>query len=195
MKCLIDVRLRYEPEFQAGKKTKSTLWGKVWTDIKNVDNDFPFSKEELKRKFLNLVITYKRIKARNGKSGRSSTCWEYFEQFDAHYGCKHAIATPREDLISSLDETSINVGPSMESLEVDEGNIEVDEVNVQAGSSSRTKRRRTESNDILEFLKEESKKDAERHNELVSIERERLKIEMERVQELRGLKDLLQKHL
>ena len=38
------------------------LWEKVPCEIKAIDENFPFSRNEIMRKFLNFMATYKRIK-------------------------------------------------------------------------------------------------------------------------------------
>ena len=53
-----------ENEFITGRKKKSVLWVQVLNKIKEIDPEFSHSKEQIRRTFLNLRTTYKRIKQR-----------------------------------------------------------------------------------------------------------------------------------
>ncbi|XP_018793504.1 PREDICTED: uncharacterized protein LOC108971710 [Bactrocera latifrons] len=101
-KLLVRCRLEMEHKFSAGKRKKSVLWAKVVNKMKLVNTDVPQSKDLMQRKFLNLFATYKRIKKRNGQTGREATSWEFFEEFDEVYGRRHSIQPPAKNLQGSI---------------------------------------------------------------------------------------------
>ncbi|XP_054734726.1 uncharacterized protein LOC129242191 [Anastrepha obliqua] len=79
---LLRVRLNMEDEFKSGRRKKNVLWEKVVTEVKNVNPNIRLDSTTAQRKFLNLLVTYKRIKKTNNSSGREATSWRYFEDFD-----------------------------------------------------------------------------------------------------------------
>ncbi|XP_053955147.1 uncharacterized protein LOC128861215 [Anastrepha ludens] len=176
-KLLIRCRLDMEAEFVAGKKKRSVLWGKVLDSMKAVNPDVPDSKEVLQRKFLNLLASYKRIKRRNKESGRDATTWEYFDEFDAMYGCRHSVEPPEENLQSSL------ASPSGDESECD--------LEEQVGSAR--KRSKKTANEAISFFKEEASKEQNRHEDVLRLEREKLEIEKEKIRVLNSLRDILAK--
>ncbi|XP_049303113.1 uncharacterized protein LOC125776197 [Bactrocera dorsalis] len=102
-KLLVRCRLDMEQEFSCGKRKKSVLWGKVLDNIKTEAPDLTATKEQLQRKFLNMLATYKRIKKRNRSTGRDATTWDFFNDFDEVYGNRHSVDPPSENLQNSLD--------------------------------------------------------------------------------------------
>ncbi|XP_037808214.1 uncharacterized protein LOC119601369 [Lucilia sericata] len=86
LELIIRTRLDMEPEFQEGRKKKTILWERVLSKIKETQPDFKMTKDQINRKFLNLMTTYRRIKDRGSKTGRNATSWEYFKMFDEVYG-------------------------------------------------------------------------------------------------------------
>lgn len=189
--------MSFEEDFKSGKKKKSVLWGKVLEEIKKVDFSFPFSKEEITRKFLNISITYKRIKKRNKESGRDVTCWDFFDMMDEVYGTRHSLDPPREYLIDSLETPDRDI-QTEDDLPRFDSQISSPSTPSPSTSNRRNKRRKVtqeKENEILIFLQEEAKKDDQRHKELMEAEKQRLQIETERNEELRDLKNILREIL
>lgn len=79
------------------------LWAKVVDEVKKVNKDLKIDRNIAQRKFSNLLITYKRIKKRNNTSGRESTSWLHYEDFDEVYGTRHSINLPTQNLQSSVE--------------------------------------------------------------------------------------------
>ena len=73
LELLVRTRLDMEPEFAVGRK-KSFLWGKVLDSSSIIYLDLQMIREDVARKFQDMVITYKRIKNRNNATGRNATC-------------------------------------------------------------------------------------------------------------------------
>ncbi|XP_073832416.1 uncharacterized protein isoform X2 [Musca autumnalis] len=90
---LLKVRLRHQTNWVDGKKTKEvSCWQQIMNEIKEIDESFPFDKYEIERCFINLMITYRRIK----KSGREAiTSWEYFDVIDEIFGHEDYITQPK----------------------------------------------------------------------------------------------------
>ncbi|XP_055373524.1 transcription factor mef2A-like [Condylostylus longicornis] len=103
LKLLVNERLNYEQEFQMGTIKKAALWSTILIKVKEKDPTFSFSKNESIVKFSNCFTTYKRIKKRFGETGKSSTSWEFFDQFDEVYGDSFSI-NPNENLFLSSNE-------------------------------------------------------------------------------------------
>ncbi|TMW53910.1 hypothetical protein DOY81_000967 [Sarcophaga bullata] len=93
LKLLIRVRLDMEEDFSSGRIKKSELWNRVWEKVKEEIPGLKYSKEQISRKYLNLLTTYKRIKNRSIKSGKITTTWEYFDEFDDAFGDRYPINT------------------------------------------------------------------------------------------------------
>lgn len=194
IKLLLDVRLRYEDEFVAGRKKKSVLWGRILDEIKKVDANFPFNKEELNRKFLNLTITYKRIKKRNGESGRNSTYWEFFDTFDEVYGTRHSVAPPSNMMLSSLeldDSRCQTPGSSSEIFGEFPAESSSNSFPTTSTPTHRRAKKRANEDPILKFLKEEAAADKERFERLAKLEEEKVRNDRERIEVLRDIKTLL----
>ncbi|KAI8127051.1 hypothetical protein CVS40_2849 [Lucilia cuprina] len=62
---IIRTRLEMEPDFQEGRKNRTILWENVLSKIKETQPDFKMTKDQISRKFLNLMTTYRRIKDRS----------------------------------------------------------------------------------------------------------------------------------
>ncbi|XP_018800648.1 PREDICTED: uncharacterized protein LOC108976170 [Bactrocera latifrons] len=101
-KLLIEIRLKYEPDFVAKKKEEHTLGAKL-RDVKEIDNTFPFSKDESTRCFVNIMGTYKRIKNPNNISGELATNWEFLQTLDEVLGSRSSVFVPDAMLESSLE--------------------------------------------------------------------------------------------
>ena len=69
--------------------------GIIYTDLQK-------TREDVARKFQNMVNTYKRIKNRNNARGRNATCWDHFDNFEEIYGTKYPVNPPLPILQSSL---------------------------------------------------------------------------------------------
>lgn len=175
--------MHFEEEFNEGKRKKSVLWGVILGEIKKAKPDFIYNRDEITKKFLNLMVTYKRIKKRMSESGREATTWEYFESFDQIYGTKHFMNPPTELLASS----------SQLVQEVSEN--EDDPSSVSDQPSSTPKQRKEKKDDVTSILKAQEKEDERRHQELIAVERDRVQAERERTEVLKDIKNLLQEIL
>ncbi|KAI8125065.1 hypothetical protein CVS40_4872 [Lucilia cuprina] len=103
-KLLLVTRLRNEADFCAKRKKRNVLWKKVLREIKEVDEFFPLSRDDITRKFLNFSVTYRRIKKRNNTSGEAATTWEFFDEIDEVYGSRCDVLVPEVNLESSLND-------------------------------------------------------------------------------------------
>ncbi|KNC33548.1 hypothetical protein FF38_03850 [Lucilia cuprina] len=91
---IIRTRLEMEPDFQEGRKNRTILWENVLSKIKETQPDFKMTKDQISRKFLNLMTTYRRIKDRSSKTGRNASSWEFFKMFDEVYGKRYCGKPP-----------------------------------------------------------------------------------------------------
>ncbi|XP_039968046.1 uncharacterized protein LOC120779736 [Bactrocera tryoni] len=197
-KLLVRCRLDMEQEFSCGKRKKSVLWGKVLDKIKTEAPDLTATKEQLQRKFLNMLATYKRIKKRNRSTGRDATTWDFFNDFDEVYGNRHSVDPPSENLQNSLDLPSCSTAEHIRANEMcREDNDVVESVSdVRGNQQNFAKKKRTVSgNETLEFLKKESEEEKLRHREVMTFEREKLEFEKEKAKIMLGLKEVLDKFL
>ncbi|XP_036320400.1 uncharacterized protein LOC118734829 [Rhagoletis pomonella] len=186
VKLLLRVRLNMEDEFASGRRKKSVLWNKVVEEVKKINRDINIDRHIAQRKFLNMLVSYKRIKKRNNSSGREATSWLYFEDFDEVYGTRHSINPPPQNLQASLELPS--------SPPLDEGNVEPP--NSPPTSSRRAPHpRRNPNSEILKFFEEQAIKEQTRHDEAMAVEREKLSLEKERIQALLELKSILNRCL
>ena len=62
-----------EEDFSSGRVKKSELWCRVWEKVKEEIPSLKYSKEQITRKYLNLLTTYRRIKNRSIESGKTAT--------------------------------------------------------------------------------------------------------------------------
>lgn len=141
-------------------------------EIKEVDDTFPFSRDDITRKFLNFCVTYKRIKKRNNSSGEAETTWEFFEEMDEVYGSRFGISVPDTILESSSIDTQ----------------VDPPEVVMSSPEEPAPKKKKCE---ILEFLKEQARIDTEFIQNLIAIEEKKLKLEERKLEEMRRLRILL----
>ncbi|XP_065370935.1 uncharacterized protein LOC135963089 [Calliphora vicina] len=149
-KLLLTTRLRNEPDFCAKRKKRTVLWEKVLREIKEVDDTFPFSRDDITRKFLNFCVTYKRIKRHNNTSGEAATTWEFFEEMDEVYGSRSDIAVPASTLESSLYDIL--------------SDTQVDPPEMVMSTEPATKKKKCE---VLEFLKQQACNDKESIQNLI----------------------------
>lgn len=184
--------MKFENEFSAGKKKKIQLWGNILEEIQNVDPFFKHNKFEIKKKWDNLITTYKRIKKRNSATGRDATTWDYYEIFDANYGTRHNITPPSNLLSSSSTFADQNTSPNIfteTGLVVDHSNNDEDDEEV---IETPQKKRRIQKNDeLLDFFKKEAIEEAARHKELVLLEKEKMETERIRVDLIKNLAETL----
>lgn len=180
-KLIIRTRLDMEEEFANGRRKKCVLWRKVVEKIKEQKPDFTLNKDQVNRKFLNFLTTYKRIKSRNKESGRNATTWEFYEDFDEIYGIRHSVVPPAVNLISSIEPTG-TPEPSPEPTECTAEEVEPP-----------SKKTRGSQNEILEYIKKESEKEQKRHEELMAMEERKLQVEEKRVSTMLQLKEVLER--
>lgn len=167
-----------DSEFSGKRKKRIFLWGQVLQKMKDVYKNLPFSRDDITRKYLNMMTTYKRIKKRNNRPGEAATSWDFFDQFDEVYGSRFDnMMIPESDLKSSL--SSLITELKHEHLANDDDN--------DSGGSSPPPRKRARS-DILEFLRAESESDKKILKELLQCEKEKLKLEREKVEEIKKLR-------
>lgn len=200
MKALVSIRLKHEQDFRNGRQKKSVLWKKIETELKATFPSITHNKDTIQRKFINLLTTYKRIKARNATSGNARSWWDFFEDFDEVYGTRHSVDVPEENLLSSLD-----VPPSPQSnSSTTDSPVTFEGFTNEASSSqalfstpkpAKRKRRQDETESTIDFLKEEAKKDDTRFSELLKIENERLEIEKQKLTEMKELKNIMKQLL
>lgn len=168
---MIETRLKYESNFASGKRKKCILWSLILDDIKKTDPEFPFSRDEISRKFNNLLLTYKRIKHRNNESGQEATRWEFFDNFDSVYGTKHFVTPPANIQASSLDTYNVN--------EVEQSTDEDENCTL---STPQHKRRRQNQNsektlsEVLQFMKTQEANEERRHQEQIEVDKERIDV-------------------
>lgn len=167
IKLLINTRLDSDNAFSNGKKSKTTLWRIVHSEIIKVNIEFPFSAEEAKKKFNNLMTTYKRIKKRNSETGKGRTYWPYFEAFDVVFGTKHFVAPPAGIILDSLS------SETYESSNVIEQDV---------ADQSPAKKTKTNLRDVLDFLKEMEANEENRHQEQMALENQKLDIEFKKLE-------------
>ncbi|XP_055910589.1 uncharacterized protein LOC129944953 [Eupeodes corollae] len=134
-------------------------------------------------KFENMMTTYKRIKKRNKESGREATTWDYFEIFDQAYGGRHSVSPPQQLLCST---TAFPTESNTLSSVVEEAELDGEII-----SETPTKRKRKNEDELLAFLKKESDKDDLKHQELVTIEREKIEIDKRRLELIKSLQKSL----
>ncbi|XP_017494330.1 PREDICTED: uncharacterized protein LOC108382471 [Rhagoletis zephyria] len=174
-----------EPEFVAGKKKKSVLWGKVLVKMKEVNPEITQSKEVIQRKFLNLLASYKRIKKRNNSTGRDATTWDFYDDFDNVYGRRHSIQPPEQNLQSSL--------PGLSEINVNENESDSDGRDFETSvASTPRKRSKPSANETLVFFKEEAANEQKRHEEVLKLEKEKLEIEKEKIKAMEELRKVLE---
>ena len=141
-------------------------------EIKEVDDSFPFSRDDITRKFLNFCVTYKRIKKRNNSSGEAATTWEFFEEMDEVYGSRFDVPVPSSILESSFTDTQ----------------VDPPEIVMPSPEEPSPKKNKCE---ILEYLKEQARIDREYIQNLIAIEEKKLKLEERKLEEMRRLRILL----
>ncbi|XP_072523310.1 uncharacterized protein [Salminus brasiliensis] len=68
-----------------GSRERSRLFQSVQSELENLGHSLPV--EKIRRKWNNLIVTYKRVKERSRLGGgRAKTSWEYFEMMDKVLG-------------------------------------------------------------------------------------------------------------
>ncbi|KAK6311417.1 hypothetical protein J4Q44_G00170810 [Coregonus suidteri] len=67
-----------------GTRERSQLFQSVQKELEEQGHCLPF--EKIRRKWNNLIVTYKRVKYRGRETGQARTSWEYFEMMDAMLG-------------------------------------------------------------------------------------------------------------
>lgn len=81
-----------DEDFSTGRVKKSELWDRVLEKIKDEIPNLKYTREQINRKYLNLLTTYRRIKNRSIETGKIVTSWEYFDDFDDAFGDRYAIS-------------------------------------------------------------------------------------------------------
>ncbi|XP_054728556.1 uncharacterized protein LOC129251281 [Anastrepha obliqua] len=165
-KLLITTRLESEPEFAGKKRKKTVLWQQVLLKMKETEPGLTFTRDDITRKFLNLMVTYRRIKKRNNTSGQGATNWEFFDLLDEIYGTRADIVVPEDILDSSI-------------LELSESEEQ------PAFTSKRSKR------DVKEIMSDICETDKKYMEEFLQMEKEKLEIERLKIEEMKKLRELL----
>ncbi|XP_011201793.2 uncharacterized protein LOC105225148 [Bactrocera dorsalis] len=183
-KLLINVRLSHESNF-ATKTKRSTIWQKIRRDILKKDNTFPFSLDEIMRCYTNLLGTYKRIKRRSATSGKAATNWEFFEEMDEVYGTRCSVVVPKNTVKRSLEPTENENSSSSPSPSPSASPDVTDTIRIR-------KRKR---NEVIAFLASESEKQEKLFETLVATEKEKIRIEKEKLLELKAIRKLYERIL
>ncbi|XP_055373444.1 uncharacterized protein LOC129606863 [Condylostylus longicornis] len=191
---LVTERLAFENEFQSGKTKKTLLWNQVLEKILEKDPSFSFSKNDMIVKYTNCYTTYKRIKKRYRETGKGSTTWEFFDEFDEVFGRTVSADPFSENLFLSMDEISndnesnLNIVSTVktENYNIYENDYGDTETPSPIKRESRPRKRKFK--DIIDALKDEVIQADRHHKDLLIIEKEKIKI-------LRGIKDLMEKFL
>lgn len=189
-KLLIEIRLKYEPDFVAKKKKRNTLWEQIMRDVKEIDNTFPFSKDESTRCFVNIMGTYKRIKKRNNTSGEGATNWEFFQTLDEVFGSRSSVLVPDAMLESSLESL---LREDLSNDPPDSPTVLDSDATLPSTSTPRNKLKRK--SNVLDFLNKESEEDAKVMKKVLDMEAEKLAVEKEKLVELKQIRTLFQKIL
>lgn len=94
---LLSCRLHRESEFVSCTMAEGATKNKKWWSW--------FTKDEIYRKYWNLIITYtyKRIKRRNTTSSEAPTSWKYFDMLDEVYGTSSNIYVAGEIVNQSME--------------------------------------------------------------------------------------------
>ncbi|KAJ6634800.1 hypothetical protein Bhyg_13380, partial [Pseudolycoriella hygida] len=79
IRLLIHLRLEMEPQFRSGN-ARYLLWPQIYDKMKAVDPSLTEPLRNVQKKFNNMMLTYKRIKASSHSS--QQTGWEFYQDFD-----------------------------------------------------------------------------------------------------------------
>ncbi|XP_018783192.1 PREDICTED: uncharacterized protein LOC108965321 [Bactrocera latifrons] len=186
-KLLITVRLSHESDFATKTKKRSTIWQKIRRDILKKDKAFPFSLDEIMRCYTNLLGTYKRIKRRSATSGKAATNWEFFEEMDDVYGTRCSVVAPENMVRRSLEPTGNENSSSSPSP------CPSPSASSEVTHTIRTRKRKR--NEVISFLTSESEKQEKLFEALVATEKEKVKIEKEKLMELKSIRKLYERIL
>lgn len=73
----------------------------MFCEIKDVYSWFRFSRDDITRKYLNMMAKY----LKNNSSGEAANSWGYYEDFDDVHGTHRDVVVPPNLLESSLNES------------------------------------------------------------------------------------------
>nr|XP_046186231.1 uncharacterized protein LOC124015223 isoform X2 [Oncorhynchus gorbuscha] len=89
-----------------GTRERTQLFQSVQKELEEQGHCLPV--EKIRRKWNNLIVTYKRVKYRGRESGQARTSWEYFEMMDAMLGDTiGAETTSSPTLVTSIPKVNV----------------------------------------------------------------------------------------
>ncbi|XP_021413156.2 PH domain-containing protein DDB_G0287875 isoform X3 [Oncorhynchus mykiss] len=89
-----------------GTRERSQLFQSVQKELEEQGHCLPV--EKIRRKWNNLIVTYKRVKYRGRETGQARTSWEYFEMMDAMLGDTiGAETTSSPTLVTSIPKVNV----------------------------------------------------------------------------------------
>lgn len=135
------------------------------------------------RKFLNFMVTYKRIKKRNKTSGEAATTWDFYDRWDKIYGCRSDISISECTLESSIDAL-------VEDLTCD-SNEPCGSYLAPTDHECSPPPRKRDRADVVEFLRSESVADRKLLEEILNCEKEKIKIEKDKIEKISQLREAL----
>ncbi|XP_048511156.1 uncharacterized protein LOC125501674 isoform X1 [Athalia rosae] len=103
---LIELRLEANAEFMKTQKSFNKHWDKILTIF--AQHGYSVTREELKSKWKNLLVTYNRNVDKLAKTGESSIEWEFFEKMHDVLGDKRNVEPPPNTLGSTLQINNVN---------------------------------------------------------------------------------------
>lgn len=171
-----------EEEFREKKNNRIILWERVLRNIKLMDETFPFSRDDIYRKYSNFMVTYNRIKKRSKTSGEISTTWEFYDKLDEIYGCRNDIEITECNLDTTCSYFTEDFGkPCMSQIKPNHH---------KDSSPPPEKRNRI---DIMELLSKEGQADRKLLQDLLSCEKEKLRVEKKKIEEIKKLREAVLK--
>ncbi|CAG7828548.1 unnamed protein product, partial [Allacma fusca] len=98
---LIELRKQFNHKFDNPKKTKKSLWSDIATQMQK--KQYEVDGFKCKKKWDNLVSTYKSRKGKQNLTGRGALkCWKFEREMEDILGRKRSIAPPSNYLASTI---------------------------------------------------------------------------------------------
>lgn len=82
-----------------GTRERSQLFQSVQKELEEQGHCLPV--EKIRRKWNNLIVTYKRVKYRGRETGQARTSWEYFEVLVCFYYNRRVMFSKKTDACAS----------------------------------------------------------------------------------------------
>ncbi|XP_018800009.1 PREDICTED: uncharacterized protein LOC108975759 [Bactrocera latifrons] len=109
----------------------------------------------------------------------ATTHWDFYEEMYDVYGTRSDVTVPQETLDSSLYDILSGTGGTNDFLELD---------STSPKSKSKLDRKKCE---VVSFLEKEASADKEILKELMQVEKKKLEVDKQKVEEMRSLRLLL----